>query len=288
MKTINNIKVIALAASIALASGCAKDNGPKSEADSELRAGNIVGGTVADASFQKANGVVGLIMLSEGGQGLCTGTLISKRIVLTAAHCLADSELTGVAVVFAPNVSSPTEDQIRFGVKIAVHQAYGLAGLSLSGSHNDIALLKLDSDAPADFQPARLPASDNLKAKTMLTQAGFGKTQALRNTPGDTSGTLKKVDGIQLIAKSKDGKELLMNEDGKGSCNGDSGGPAYAKAADGKLTQVGLNSRGTDGKTCIGVGIYTNVAAHLAWIRAQSVALMAAKDPVAPAPPKAN
>ena len=85
---------------------------------------------------------------------------------------------------------------------------------------------------------------------------------------------LKQVSGIEVLKLVADGKEMHLKEDGKGSCNGDSGGPAYVKIS-GKLTQVGINSRGTDPASCIGVGVFTNVAAHLAWITKNSELLMA-------------
>ena len=271
----STLKSIILVTFILVLAACSQKN--DTPGDSELLAQNIVGGAVASASFQKENGVVALVISSEDGQGICTGTLIAKRIVLTAAHCLDSSgaAIQSIAVVFNQEVSKATEQTIRFGVRGRVHELF-LSSAGGLGAWNDIALLKLSEDAPADFKFARLPSlvSAPLKVRTSLIQAGFGRTEATRSPTSDTSGVLKQVSGIEVLKLVADGKEMHLKEDGKGSCNGDSGGPAYVKIS-GKLTQVGINSRGTDPASCIGVGVFTNVAAHLAWITKNSELLMA-------------
>lgn len=262
---------------MAMGASCSKDTGDKQPGEEKL-AGNIVGGKYSSASFQKENGVVGLVIRTTDGDGICTGTLISKRLVLTAAHCL-EGEVKIIAVIFTKDFNEATEKTLRFATKSKVHKDFGFAE-SEDASMNDIGLIMLNEDAPNDFKFARLPSIvlAPLKAKTMLVEAGFGKTKASRNAVGDTSGVLKDVSSIELMSIKPDGKEMLLKEDGQGSCNGDSGGPAYMKTPGGKLVQVGINSRGTEFATCIGVGVYTNVAAHLNWIKESSDALMASAD----------
>lgn len=268
-----------LAISLVFLAGCSKDTGDNPPGESELLAGNIVGGMKATDSFQKQNGVVALLINSEDGEGLCTGTLISKRIVLTAAHCLdsSTSKIKSIAVIFTQDVSKITKNNVRFGIKGRIHEQF-LSSAGGTGAWNDIALLKLNEDAPADAKFAKLPSivARPLAAKTSVIQAGFGRTVGSRKLETGASGILKQVSGIEVIKTIQDGKELLLKEDGKGSCNGDSGGPAYTKAPNGTLTQVGINSRGTDPDSCIGVGVFTSVAAHLIWIKKNSDLLLAA------------
>lgn len=272
------IKTSVLITTLLFLAGCSKGTDSKTPGDSELIAGNIVGGVVASDAFQKENGVVALVINAEDGQGICTGTLISKRIVLTAAHCLdsSGSAIKSIAVVFTQDISKATEATVRFGVKGRVHELFP-SSIGGQGAWNDIALLKLNEDAPANVKFAKLPSlvAAPLKVKTSLIQSGFGRTEATRSPASDSSGVLKQVSGIEVLKLTPDGKELFLKEDGKGSCNGDSGGPAFARSAGGKLTQVGINSRGTDSNSCIGVGVFTNVASHLNWIKTNSDLLMA-------------
>jgi len=52
-------------------------------------------------------------------------------------------------------------------------------------------------------------------------------------------------------------------DDGKDTCNGDSGGPLQCLGGDGRWRLVGLTSFG---HKCGGVGVYTRVATMLYWI----------------------
>lgn len=288
------LKLSVVAISISLLTSCGQKN---ASSDSELIANNIVGGKNMKEKLQQETGVVGLVIVTEEGTGICSGSLISKRIILTAAHCIEEAmsgPIKKVFAVFTNDLSKATPDRIRGVITGVPHEAFMSSIINSAPTWSDIALLKLSEDAPADFKLTRLPAANlesKLKKGLKLKQAGFGRTEARRDVESDTSGVLRHVDGIELISLSEDGKELLLKEDGKGSCNGDSGGPAYAKGIDGKLVQVGINSRGTSQTTCIEVGVYTNVLAHLDWIKTKSEQLMALPDiapapiaPVAPAP----
>jgi secreted trypsin-like serine protease len=308
MKTnLQIVKLASLALTVSIFASCAPKAGPNNNA-SGLRVQNIVGGTDATADYQKANGIVGIVIVSEDGPGICTGTLIHKRLVLTAAHCIAmtRSPIQRIVVVFAPSLESAKKENLRYANTGEEHKDFMTSVISGEGSWNDIALLKLSEDAPADFKLAKLANAlndKNLKADAQAIQAGFGRAEADRDAITDTSGTLRKVENIALIKKSDDGKELQFKEDGKGSCNGDSGGPAFLKVGR-KLVQVGINSRGTSRTTCLEVGIFTNIIPHLPWIKETAKKLLESDNmvkseqpapsapappaPSAPAPPKAS
>jgi len=289
MKTLSLLKIGGLALSVSLLASCGQKN---TQAGAEgLFAGDIVGGAKSSAAAQKEAGVVGIVMVTDDGMGICTGSLIDKRIVLTAAHCLDESEgaIRKMYVVFAPDLSKATRDNVRAAVTGVANEAFR-PSQDKSVTWNDVALIKLSDDAPADFKMARLPSSSTdaaLKPGVKVMQIGFGKAEASRNPTKDTSGILRSVSGIPLVDKSADGRELHFNEATKGSCNGDSGGPAFIRDADGKLTQVGLDSRGNLTDSCLGVGIYTNVAVQLDWIKSHSAKLLAESTPAVPATPAA-
>ena len=264
-------------------SSCSQPGANQVSSEDLLRAQNIVGGTETSLSIQKQIGVVGILISTEDDTGTCTGTLIDRQIVLTAAHCIAEfgAPIQRIVVVFSSNIEKATEKDLRLARTGEGHHEFFSAALSgKKGSWNDIALLKLSEAAPADFKTAKLADAEVMKfmkTNAMAVQAGFGRAEADNSAADSSIGTLRMVSNIPLIKVEDDGKEFLFKEDEKGSCKGDSGGPAYFKV-NGKLVQIGVNSRGVNPQNCLEVGVYTNIIPHLDWIKKTSEKLMALSD----------
>jgi len=259
--------------------------------ETELSSSNIVGGTSADSKYQKQNGIVQLKMKSSQGISTCTGSLIAQNIVLTAAHCLASPGLQSVAVLFSLTDKNVKGHQIIAATTGTIHHEYDNFASDVGVQH-DIALLKLEKNAPVDFKLATLPKPSQiglLKVGDKLTFAGFGITNAIvrkqvkdalgrervLSVPSTGAGTLRMVDNIVVTSITPDAKEISLDQSqGKGACHGDSGGPALLKQSDGSLLLVGVTSRGTEnlGNCNVGV-IYTGVLGHLDWIASESAKL---------------
>lgn len=292
---------------------CAPSEQSNTSQYTETKMSSIVGGVTADSKFQNANGVVGLLILSENEMGMtsesvCTGTLIDRRVVLTAGHCVVTPGLKGVAVLFDTNISTAGEDRLRFAVNLDVHSHYldvlrGLAPQEGLANRSDLALLVLNEAAPADVQTAELAdASTLLQTGSKLLLAGYGNTNAvirkiakgkngkpqvgldgrpvMQEFESVGTGTLRSVDGITVLKTLSEGKEILLDQTKqKGACHGDSGGPAFLKRADGKLVQVGVTSRGTEALgNCNQSSIYGSTVAHLPWIKETAAALLTATE----------
>lgn len=145
---------------------------------------------------------------------LCSGVLVSPTVVVTAAHCFAQSNVR-VAVSFDPVVDLGTA---HFNAGRAVVDP--LYGTDKTDSH-DLAVVVLDAPV-ADVVPARLPAAgfdDGLAAGTDVTNVGYGydtaKSPVFDGTRRWSTSLLAKVRDTTLDLKLRTG----------GVCFGDSGGP---------------------------------------------------------------
>ena len=295
--------IFALTATALLVASCAPEtqNAATSYLDSnEVENSNIVGGQLADANYQKSHGIVQLrtkkvlkflgktITLSES---VCTGSLIQRDIVLTAAHCVSSKTSSdkvdvqfGLTSVKAQTIAA--KDWI-------IHPEYANQPKDDKAVQHDIAIVKLSAAAPADFKLAVLPNAQTIQqllVGSKLTFAGYGITNAIVRDfkkdqngqpvldkngqpqvvefPSEGSGTLRKVSDMVVTHITSDLKEISLDQRNlKGACHGDSGGPALLQLQDGTEIQVGVTSRGTNqlGNCNEGV-IYTGVAGQLDFI----------------------
>lgn len=329
MKTLFKLNTMMMLATVfTVYTGCSPEVKTANTVVPTEQSSNIFGGQESTQNFQSQNGIVGLIITTResvmiGGKisseeytALCTGTLIDRRLVLTAAHCVASSpnaRVISVVAYFKPNIDLVTRKDIIVADRLAVHPDY-MKGITEEtaideAAWNDVALVRLSSDAPTHIKitpiansTSALSVADN----STVVLSGFGiaspivrkkvyndKTKTWdvvtveEQTP--TSGVLRQVEDIVVTKVINDSKEFLLNQrNSKGACHGDSGGPAFLKAADGSLLQVGITSRGTNELgNCDEDAIYTSVAAHSAWIETTSIRL-AVKQISAPTPEQAS
>lgn len=129
------------------------------ESESEENLGEVAS-PIFDGTAATKDQIFSTVALRRLGDDdyICTGTLIAPSVVVTAAHCLVDEDLTMeqitkkydpmemTVVVGALDVATATEDQ-RFAVtKIVLHPQYtgsSKVGPDGLGNDNDIAILLL-------------------------------------------------------------------------------------------------------------------------------------------------
>lgn len=247
------------------------------DASMSLGGGSVARAAVTDgelASAAEVGATVSLYFSSMGESG-CTGTLIAPRVVVTAAHCVADVSASMLQVVVGSTTPADADDEQFYGVESATaHPEYRSdgyptddpAGLS---DERDIAVLVLTTDV-SGVEPARtlLPSDFNsaLTPETDLVITGYGQTAE----GWDADYGRLYIASTPYVRRS-DGELLAGGPGTPDTCYGDSGGPAYAMV-DGERHLAGITSRGAslgDG-SCGSGGIYTLFGAYFAFVEEAS------------------
>ncbi|WP_413943919.1 S1 family peptidase [Bdellovibrio sp. HCB-162] len=219
----------------------------------------IIGGTAATVKDLVTHSTVSFLMEYQGKPlSLCTGTLISKNMVLTATHCLENLG-EGIMAVYIGEKLPEVFDRSKF-LKVAgwvTHPRYKLIedqnNVPVTGV-NDVAVLRLADEAPASAIPVPiLDPKTNLQDGQSLLLAGYGLENEL-NVPVYATG----LNYVHVpLAKIVDAILVTDQTNNQGACSGDSGGPAFIETAKG-LVVVGVTRGPHDqAQDCRHYGEYT-------------------------------
>jgi hypothetical protein len=275
---------------LALGVGCSSGAEPAPGEPVGVEASPIIKGT-ASTSDQDA---VVLLAMRRGAQlaGTCTGTLVAPNLVLTARHCVAETDHGALCSSTGSPVSGGT-----VGADFAPSDIYvytGVDGIKNVDNRNaanargkllvhenartlcnaDIAFMVLDRSIQGRIAPIRIKGA--AREGELVTSVGWGLTEA-----GELPRQRMQRTRVQVLAVGPmvldqannigvGGSEFLVAES---ICSGDSGGPTFSS----KGAVVGVVSRGGGGgdnpnneaQNCIGrsvVNTYTHLSAKTALV----------------------
>ena len=225
-----------------------------------LPAAAMVGGAPPAGDFARA-----AVMIVGSRGNSCTGTLIARDLVLTAAHCVPpgfDYKLV--------QFDAQRQPSLRDISRIERHPKFSQQTFDNHRATADVALIKLAAPAQNNAQGTLFSGAFAVAPGDRFSVAGYGLTE---RGNGKSGGTLRAAN---LVATGQPGNLQIRLVDpasegrarGLGACTGDSGGPVFRDEG-GRFLIIGVVSWSTgpnNSEGCGGLTGVTPLSLYRGWI----------------------
>lgn len=286
--------LLVVSAFAALVVGCT--NNTSSNSINAVSGSAIIGGTDVAEGSTLHKSIVGIYNVKEGAlctgsllennivltAAHCIGSNDQDHVIIFAAD---------LAEVFKSQDRDAVLKKVRRAVKTSVNPLWGKKRNTEDSAWGDTALIRFQGDIPAGFAPATMLTDKSALAEgATITVAGYGVNSAILTevNKGDYPDFAARENKGEFFCETSDdgktkvcykeelsGEGLLRTTElkvagayndteivfdqryGHASCEGDSGGPAYVKTANGQYQLFGVTSRGTRG--CNGFVLYSDM-----------------------------
>jgi len=209
---------------------------------------------------------------------VCTGTLISARIVLTAGHCVIGRKASQLHFTLSPEPLKVTDSAYADAIRVAIHPQYNdkeetpgvdVAAIQLSSPTYDYAVTSF----------LALGSEQGLVAGSPLWNIGYGEnwdgSHALKRAKEVSFQDLTEL--VTLTALLPKGLvQVARGRGGEIGCGGDSGSPLIRESPSGpaiigvySTSEGSANKRAPEKSDCrhgITTGYYIAVDSFKAWV----------------------
>ena len=279
------IKFFIICFSLVFASALASCSRPSLKYFKQDHQDEILGGKSVQASSAFAKKVLYLAIgvqwtktkygTSMKYEKICTASAISKRVLLTAAHCVVGWQPAEINIAINSNPLKSEKliitDWIK-AEKIEIHQDYSTEPSIV----NDVALIKLTSDLMPE-QISKLVRPEQITDNLQMILVGYGRTHAEESDSENLNSTLNYVIKNVPQFNPQDQKITINQTDKSGICSGDSGSPGFIYDSVNKEFAIlgvasyvyqikNIKGQANVAEPCHGYGVYMNVLSLTKWI----------------------